>query len=97
MKDQTRQYKILAGLIAVEYLILACMNVNGTRMETFTGKLIVVIVFLVPILRLLYLLGEDEKVTMKIRNICKVIFWFVIFCTCAGGIATILEIYGLIP
>lgn len=47
--------------------------------------------FFLPVEVLLHIAGKDEKFSDGKRKCCKFLFWFIIVCYLAGGIATIIK------
>lgn len=88
-----KKYKISLLIIGIEYLILYFWNKMGWwRIQTWIGNAIGTLIFLLPILGLLFMLGRDQAITPQKRMWCKVLFYFFIVCYIAGGIATFLEL-----
>lgn len=79
-------YKVILVLFLLEYLCLSLMNKLDIHIHSWIGNAIGALLFLSPLLILLYLLKKDEDISKKYRIIAKFFFWFLVFCFFAGGI-----------
>lgn len=84
-------YKRIGVLLVLEYFCLSLMNKLDIHIQSWVGNAVGALLFLMPILLLLYFLKKDEDVSRIYRVIAKIFFWFLIFCYIAGGIGKGIE------
>jgi len=85
-----KQYKILLGIIVLEFLGIVILDKYEIRAQTWIENAIGTFLFLVPIQTLLALLERDEQFMTK-RLWIRITFWFIMICYILGGIALALS------
>lgn len=80
------KYKIILILLILEYFCLLLMNKLNIKIQSWIGNAVGTLLFLTPLLILLYILKKDEDIPVKFRILAKFFFWFLVFCFIAGGI-----------
>lgn len=80
------RYKIILILLILEYFCLSLMNKFNIKIQSWLGNAVGALLFLSPLLILLYILKKDDDVSVKFRILAKFLFWFLVFCFMAGGI-----------
>ncbi len=68
------------------------MNELDIHIQSWLGNTIGTLLFLMPLLVLLYLLKKDEDISKEYRIIAKIIFWFMIICLLGGGIGEVIAL-----
>lgn len=87
-----KKYIFLLIIFALEIEIISILSKKNIQITSFIGKAIGTLVFILPILILLFLLSKDKDISDNKRLISKVILWFIIICYIIGGIASLTQI-----
>lgn len=80
------RYKVILILFILEYFCLSLMNKLNIKIQSWIGNAVGALLFLTPLLILLYTLKKDENISLKVRIFAKLLFWFLVCCFIAGGI-----------
>lgn len=84
-------YKLLFALIGLNFLIVCVLSSNNIVINSWIGNAAGSFLFFLPVEVLLHIAGKDEKFSDGKRKCCKFLFWFIIVCYLAGGIATLIK------
>lgn len=87
-----KKYKILIGVIGIEWLCVLILSEMEIQIDSLIGGMLGLMVFFVPVLLLLYLLTKDDNISPKNRILSKVFFVFIIVSCFAGIVVKILGI-----
>ena len=82
-----RGYKILITILALEIVGVSALNELGMVAHSWIGNVISGMIFLVPLLILLYFLSKDSNISRTKRTLSKIVLCFIIICFCVGMIA----------
>ena len=85
------KYKVLIGLSVAQVIGATHIKKYIGNIETWWGNAVGVFAFLLPIQICLLLLQRDPNISKRKSMVAKVVFWFIIFAFCAGGIVTLIE------
>lgn len=72
-------YRVLLGILLIEFGILFVLNKMNVVVQSFIGKSIGAIICLLPLLILLFLLGHDSELSKKKRVLSIIAFWYITF------------------
>ena len=87
-----RKYKNLINIIVCEWIIVFILSELNIRVNSWTGNAVGILIFLFPLLMLLYLVKNDNEISAKNRMIVKIVFYFIIVCYMLGGIGEAVEL-----
>lgn len=85
-----RIYKIILGVIGIEYLYIIILNKFNVKIDSVIGTILGVALFFAPIIILFFLLGKDEEVDNKYRILVKVLNVCILACCLVGFVIKIL-------
>ena len=85
-------YSLLLSIIALEFSIIAILDKNNIRVQSWIGNAVGTFVFLLPIQILLLLLSKDKTISERKRTYCKVAVYFIAICYILGGIASLVKL-----
>ena len=84
------KYKILICFIIFEFLIISSLRKQNITFDSWIINALGTIIFLLPILLLLFAVSKDTVFSQKKRVIAKFFVCFIIGCYVLGAIVTIL-------
>ena len=87
-----KKYSILRCIIIIESVYLLILRSNGIKIQSWIGNAILALIYLLPILRLLFLQSKDSLKSPKVQLGCKIGFWVVIVSYILGLVATGIEL-----
>lgn len=85
------KYKVLIGLSVAQAIGATHVKKYIGNIETWWGNAVGAFTFLLPIQICLWMLQRDSSISKRKSIAAKVLFWFISFAFCAGGIATLIE------
>jgi len=89
-KIMKKKYISLLRLIILFFVICFVLNKMNFEAQTYIGKALGALAFILPIEILLCLVGHDKDLKLRTRIISKIIFWFIIVCYLGAGVALLL-------
>ena len=85
------KYKVLIGLSVAQVIGATYVKKYIGNVETWLGNAVGVFAFLLPIQICLWMMQRDPSISKRKSIAANVLFWFISFAFCAGGIVTWLE------
>ena len=91
-----KKYKILIGIIVAEFVLIEILSVCNVKIDAFPLNLIGAVIFVIPMLIMLFHLSREESFSKRKRIVFKVLFWHFTVCVIAASIGGILIETGII-
>ena len=85
------KYKVLLGLSIAQVIGALFIKKYYGAIKSWWGNVAGVFAFLLPIQICLFLMQRDPDISKRKAVFAKVLFWFITFTFCSGGIATLIE------
>lgn len=87
-----KNYKILIGILLIEYFLLSILNKLNIQINSKVGTIVGLILIFMPVQILLYLLSRDFQISMKARILSKALFFSISIWCLAGIIVKLLGV-----
>jgi len=75
----------------VEFLVVCILGQNNIKLDSWIGGIIGLLIFMLPLLILLFLLSKDNAIPKNKQLLCKIGFWIILISSVSGVIATLIQ------
>lgn len=86
-----KTYSVLLSVFAVEFLLVCILGQNNIKLDSWIGGIIGLLIFMLPLLILLFLLSKDNAIPKNKQLLCKIVFWLILISAVSGAIATLIQ------